>query len=133
MTQLPAKQSVSWFGRDPAAFVTLITGAVVACMALIPGIPDGLAAAVGGVVTAAGGVVIAFVVLRDGHVAVIVGLAKAVFVVVIILGHTISPATQASILMAIEALGAVIVAMRVTAPVDKNGNRRSDTSLQAAA
>lgn len=133
MTQLPAKRQVSWFGRDPAAFVTLITGGVVACMALIPGIPDGLAAAIGGVVTAAGGVVIGFVVLRDGHVAVIVGLAKAVFVVVIILGHTIPPTTQASILMAIEAVGAVIVAMRVTAPVDKNGNRRTDTSMQAAA
>ena len=121
---------VTWFGRDPAAFVTLLSGAVVALMALLPGIPDGLAAAVGGVVTAGGGVVIAFVVVREGHVAVIVGLAKAVFVVVIILGHDITPAMQASILMAIEAVGAVIVAKRVTAPVDLDGyRRRKDTGL----
>jgi hypothetical protein len=118
------KPQVSWFGRDPAAFVTLLSGAVVALMALLPGIPDGLAAAIGGVVTAGGGVVIAFVVVREGHVAVIVGLAKAVFVVVIILGHDIPPATQASILLAIEAVGAVIVAKRVTAPVDLDGYRR---------
>jgi hypothetical protein len=115
---------VPWFGRDPAAFVTALSGAVVALMALLPDIPDGLAAAIGGVVTAGGGVVIAFVVVREGHVAVIVGLAKAVFVVVIILGHDVPPSTQAAILLAIEAVGAVIIAKRVTAPVDINGYRR---------
>jgi hypothetical protein len=118
------KRQVAWFGREPAAFVSLLTGAVVALCALIPGLPDGLAAAIGGAVTAAGGVVIAFTVLRDGQVAVIVGLAKAGFVVIILLGHDIPPATQAAILAAIEAVGAVIVAKRVTAPLDATGRRR---------
>jgi hypothetical protein len=129
------KVQASWFGREPAAFVTLLTGAVVALCALIPGIPDGLAAGIGGVVTFGGGVVIAFTVLRDGQVAAIVGFAKAGFVVVILLGHDIPPATQAAILMAIEAVGAVIVAKRVVAPLDINGFRRRQDApeLQAAA
>ncbi len=124
---------VTWFGRDPAAFVTLLSGAIVAMMALIPGIPDGLAAAIGGAATALGGVVSAFVVVRDGQVAAIVGFAKAGFVVVILLGHDIPPATQAAILMAIEAVGAVIVAKRVRAPLDSDGYRRSkETGLSPA-
>lgn len=119
---------VTWFGRDPVALVTLVSGAIVALMALVPGLPDGLAAAIGAAATAVGGVVIAFVVVRDGQIAAIVGVAKAVFVVVIILGHDITPGMQATILMAIEAVGAVIVGARVRAPVDLDGYRRSKST-----
>jgi hypothetical protein len=130
---LADRRQVAWFGREPAAFVALLTGAVVALCALIPGLPDGLGAAIGGAVTAGGGLVIAFVVLRDGQVAAIVGFAKAGFVVVILLGHDIPPATQAAILMAIEAIGAVIVAKRVVAPLDADGNQRDTQTARALA
>lgn len=127
-TDVAQKVQASWFGRDPAAFVATLTGAVVALCALIPGLPDGMAAAIGGVVTFGGGVVIAFVVVRDGQVAAIVGFAKAGFVVVILLGHDIPPASQAAILLAIEAVGAVIVAKRVRAPIDIDGYRRDKST-----
>lgn len=117
------KPQVSWFGRDPAAFVTTLSAAIVAACALLP-LPDGMAAAVGGVATAAGGVLIALVVVRDGQVAAIVGVFKAGIVVLVLAGVDIEPATQAAVLVAVEAIGAVIVAKRVVAPVDLDGYRR---------
>jgi hypothetical protein len=136
-----AAPKVSWFGRDPAAFVTTLSAAVVAMVALLPGIPDGLAAAVGAAVTMGGGIVIAVVVLRDGQVAAIVGFFKAGFVVLVLLGWHVDPAQQALVLVAVEAIGALIVRPVVRAPVDSNGYRRDkytglseqETTLQRVA
>lgn len=124
MTTANTGRKVLWFGRDPAAFVSALTAAVVAVCALAP-MPDGMAAAVGAVVTAGGGLAIAFTVLRDGQVAAIVGLFKAGMVVLVLGGMDISSATQAAILVAVEAVGAIVIAQRVVAPLDINGYRRT--------
>jgi hypothetical protein len=117
------EKKVLWFGREPAWFVTALTAAVVALCALLP-IANGLAAAIGGVVTAGGGLVIAFTVLRDGQVAAIVGLFKAAMVVLVLAGMNIDPATQAMVLIAVEAVGVLFIRGAVVAPVDINGYRR---------
>lgn len=134
VTKRSTKQQASWFGRDPAAFVSGLSAAVVALAVLVPGLPDGAAALIGAVVTAGGGLIIALTVLRDGQVAAIVGLFKAGMVLLVVLGLDISSATQAAILVAVEALGAIVIAKRVVVPLNADGTRRTaDEAAQLAA
>lgn len=133
VTQIGTKQQASWFGRDPVAFIGLLSTAVVAVVVLVPGIPDGAAALIGALVLAGGGVVIAFTVLRDGQVAAIVGFFKAGMLVLVVLGFDIPSATQMGILVAVEAVGAVIVGKRVVVPLNADGTKRTTDEAAALA
>lgn len=120
-----------WFGRDPAVLVAQIVSAVIAIVVLMP-LQDNVAAAIGAVATAAGGLVVKFVVLRDGQLAAIIGFAKAGILLIVILGVDWSAAYQALLLVAIEQIASIfIVRDRVEAPINELGQRRRSIDVAA--
>jgi hypothetical protein len=111
----------TWFGRDPAAITAQGVSLVIAVVMLLP-MPEGVSAALIAVAIAAGGVIVAFAVARDGQLAAITGLGRAGIAFAVVLGVPWSETYQALLLVAAEQLFAVVVIRdRVKAKVDETG------------
>lgn len=109
-----------WFGRDPQLMVSLVVAAVSAIVALVP-MAEGLAAAIAGVVSLVGGLVVAFAVKHEGQLPAILGLAKGLMYVLVIAGWNVPDTTQATVLVAIEAVAALFIRNNVVARVGPTG------------
>lgn len=116
MTTNPADARGSWFGRDPATLVTQVVSAVIALVLLLR-LGTVVSAAVAALAIAVGGIVIAFAVKRDGQLAAIVGVGKAIIALVVVLGVDWDPAYQALLLVAIEQVSMIFVRDRMEARV----------------
>jgi hypothetical protein len=113
----------NWFGRQPAVLVTQINAGIVAVLLLFR-LPDTTTAAIAGVTTAIGGVIIAVVVARDGVLAALISVARATVTLAVVLGVDWDPAYQIMLITAFETVAGIIIRDRVTAPVDEFGQRR---------
>lgn len=109
-----------WFGRDPQLMVSLIVAAVAAIVALVP-MNEDLAGAIAGVVSLVGGLVVAFAVKHEGQLPAILGLAKGLMYVLVIAGWNVPDTTQATVLVAIEAVAALFIRNNVVARIGPNG------------
>jgi hypothetical protein len=131
MTTNPANAKGSWFGRDPATLVAQVVSAVVALLVLLPLVMV-LKAALSALVIAAGGVVIAFAVRRDGQLAAIIGVGKAGIALIVVLGVQWDPVYQALLLVAIEQVAMIFVRDRVEAKVPASATVRGPVLREAA-
>jgi hypothetical protein len=113
-----------WFGRDPAVLVSMLVAAIGALVALIP-MPEGLAAGIAALAAAVGGFVIAAAVKHDGQLPAILGIAKAGMYVLVLVGWNVPDTTQATVLVAIEAVAALFIRQNVTAMVGPDGETRA--------
>lgn len=113
---------MTWFGRDPSVLVSGVVAALIAILAIFP-LDEGVMAAVTALVMASGGVIVAVAVVREGQLPAILALVKAGVAFGVILGWNVSEPTQASILIAVEAVLALFIRTQVVAPIDANGNR----------
>lgn len=113
---------MKWFGRDPAVLVTQVNAGLLALILLLPW-QETLQAAVGGVITAVGAVVIAVAVRRDGQLAALVGVARTVVALAVILGVQWDPAYQILLIAAFETVAGIFIRDRVVAPVTEDGSR----------
>lgn len=118
------ENSVSWFGRDPAAVVAQATSAAIALIMLLPLPSEGLTAALSAVVIAVGGIVVAFAVQRDGQLPALVGLGRAGIALAVILGVPWSETYQGLLLVAIEQVAQFFIRDRVVAKINQLGERR---------
>lgn len=112
----------TWFRRDPAVFVAQVVSLLTALVLLLP-LPEGVSAAAVAIIIAIGGVMVAFVVAKDGQVAALVGVGRAVIAFVVIVGVPISETYQGLLIVAFEQLISFFVRFSVTAPVDANLQR----------
>lgn len=106
-------------GRDPAAFVAQVVSAVVALIVILP-LTQVLTAALSAVTIAIGGLVVAFAVAKDGQVAAIVGLGRAVIALGVVLGLPWTEPYQAAVLVALEQVAGLFLYTQVTARLDRN-------------
>jgi hypothetical protein len=128
-TQTPS--GTLWFGRDPAVLVSMLVGAIGALVALVP-MPDGLAAGIAALAAAIGGFVIAAAVKHDGQLPAILGIAKAGMYVLVLVGWNVPDTTQATVLIAIEAVAALFIRQNVVAKVGPTGELVNTPSLERA-
>jgi len=115
---------MKWLGRDPAVLVTQINAGVIALLLLLR-LSDTVTAAVGGATTAVGALVIAAVVRHDGVLAALVGVARTVVVLAVVLGVKWDPAYQVLLITAFETVAGIFIRDRVVAPIDQLGQRRA--------
>jgi hypothetical protein len=124
---------LTWFRRDPAVFTAQVVSLLTALIFLLP-IPEGVTAAAVAVVVAIGGVVVAFVVAKDGQVAALVGVGRAVIYFAVVVGVPISETYQGLLIVAFEQLISFFVRFSVTAPLDASLQRVAPVSaLRSAA
>lgn len=123
---------MKWFGRDPATITGGVVAVLLALVALAPW-SDVWQAAVAALITAAGGVIVAIVVVRDGQLPAILGLFKAGMAIWVLAGWEISDTQQGLVLVAVEAIFGLFVRTQVVAPIDANGNRVAAVPLRRAA
>lgn len=116
----------TWFRRDPAVFTAQVVSLLTAGIMLLP-LAEGVTAAAVAVVVAIGGVVVAFVVAKDGQVAALVGVGRAVIYFAVIVGVPISETYQGLLIVAFEQLISFFIRFSVTAPVDANLQRVART------
>lgn len=122
-----------WFGRDPAIIVAQVVSAVTA-LVVLSSIPEAVEAAIVVVVTFAGGVVVAFAVVKDGQVPAIVGFARAGIALLVLVKFNWSPEYQALLLIAVEQVAAFFfIKPAVVAPIDANGQRVAPAPVRSAA
>jgi hypothetical protein len=122
----------TWFRRDPAMFTAQLVSLFTALIMLLP-LAEGVTAALVAIVIAAGGVVVAFVVARDGQVAALVGLGRAGIAFAVVVGVPISEIYQGLLIVALEQLINFIVRFAVTAPLDANLQRVAPVSAVRSA
>lgn len=113
--------NLKWFGREPAWWLNLAGLIVVLVGTLAPGFSAVQQGWFNGIVAGAVGVLIA-VSTRDGVVAAVVGLVKAVIVVVSGYGwlpvvHTLNGNQQLAMYAVLSFVAAAYVRTQVTAPV----------------
>jgi hypothetical protein len=117
-----------WFARDPAAVTAQVVSAVVALLALLP-LNNGINAALAAAVTALGGMIVAFVVVRDGQLAALLGFTRAGLALVVVLQVPISDTYQAMIIIAVEQIASLFIRTQVVAPLGSDGSARSDAMV----
>jgi hypothetical protein len=111
----------SWFGRDPAVFTAQVVS-VLAAAVVLSSIPEAVEAAIVALLTLGGGVVVAFAVAKDGQVAALVGFARALIALLVLVKFNWSPEYQALLLVAVEQLAAFLfVRPAVTAVITEDG------------
>lgn len=115
---------MKWLGRDPAVLVTQINAGIIALLLLLR-FSDVVTAAVGGAVTAVGALIIAAAVRHDGVLAALVGVARTVVVLAVVLGVKWDPAYQILLITAFETVAGIFIRDRVVAPIDQLGQRRA--------
>ena len=114
---------MKWFGREPAMLITQINAAIVAVL-LLSTLPEMTQAAIAGVTTAAGALVIAVVVKREGALPALVGVARTLVTLAVVLGVKWDPAYQIMLVAAFETVAGIFIRDRVVAPLDETGGRR---------
>lgn len=116
---------MTWkFSRDPALWLFLINTAIRIAAAFWLDTSDETQALLNAICTAVAGLIIAFMVRRDGQVAAILGLAQAVLALALGLGLDLSAETQALIMSFVGALAAAFIRTQVLAPVNPTGDRQ---------
>lgn len=111
---------MNWFGREPAQAVAQAVSALIALIMLLP-FPEGYTAALSAVTVAAGGLVVAFAVARDGQLPALVGMGRAGIALAVVLGVPWPETYQGLLLVAIEQVAAFFIRDRVVARVDNRG------------
>lgn len=118
---------MKWFGRDPAVLVTQVNAAILVLLLLLK-LSDTVTAAIGGGTTAIGALIIAATVRHDGVLAALIGVARTLVVLAVVLGVHWDPAYQILLLAAFETVAGLFIRDRVVAPIDELGQRRARLS-----
>jgi len=118
---------MKWFGRDPAILITQVNAGIVALLLLLK-LSDTVTAAIAGVTTAAGGLIIAAVVRHDGVLAALVAVGRTIVTLAVVLGVHWDPAYQILLITAFETVAGIFIRDRVVAPIDQLGQRRAVTT-----
>lgn len=115
---------MKWFGREPAVLITQVNAAIVAVL-LLSHLSETVQAAIAGVTTAVGALIIAAMVRRDGLLPALVGVARMVVMLAVVLGVRWDPAYQIMLVAAFETVAGIFIRDRVVAPIDELGQRRN--------
>lgn len=111
--------------RDPALWLTAFATVVRLVAAFWIDLSDNQQAVLNAAATAAAGIIVAFVVRRDGQVPAILGGVQAALALAVGFGAHLSAENQAIIMSAVGALVAAFVRTQVDAPVTADGDRRA--------
>lgn len=104
-------------GRDPALYLTAFATVVRLVAAFFIDLSPDQQAWLNAVATAVAGLVVAFIVRRDGQVPAILGFVQAVIALAVGFGADLSAEQQAVVMSLIGALAAAFVRTQVVAPV----------------
>lgn len=115
----------SRLSRDPALYLTLFATAVRLSAAFFLHLSIDQQAVLNAVATAVAGLIIAFVVAKDGQVAAILGFAQALLALAVGFGLHISADNQAVIMSFVGALVAAFVRTQMTASTSAVGSRQA--------
>jgi hypothetical protein len=111
--------------RDPAFYVVLATTLIRLLAAFVVEISADQQTWLNAAVAAAGGVVIAIWVRRDGQIAALTGFASALLAVAVGFGANIDAEGQAAIMSFVGVAAAAFIRTQVTAPVNAVGNAQA--------
>jgi|HigsolmetaAR203D_1030402.scaffolds.fasta_scaffold36105_1 hypothetical protein len=129
VSENPVKPRVLIFGREPAMISELIASTLLVLhLFLLPGLDEGVQAAINAVVVAAASVYTAWKVQSDQLLPLLVGFFKVVITLIVTLGVTMSEAQQAALLTLMSMIAGLFVRGAVDAPVDANGHRKAATT-----
>jgi hypothetical protein len=107
--------------RDPALYLTLIATVVRLSAAFFIHLTDGQQAVLNAAATAIAGLIVAFIVRRDGQVPAILGVAQALLALAVGFGLNVSAENQAVIMSFVGAAVAAFVRTQVEAPTSADG------------
>lgn len=111
--------------RDPALYLGLFAALVQLIAAFLFPLTTDQQAVLNAVAVAIAGAITAFVVVRDGQAAAVVGLAQAVIALGLGFGLDIAPEGQAAVMAFVSTAAAMFVRTQVTAPVSAAGGRQA--------
>lgn len=109
------------FGREPAVFFEMLVAVALGVLTVVnPG--EAVYAAGAAAAVAIGGFLTASFVSAERALPALIGVVKAVFALVVVLGVDLAPSLEMGVIMVISAVGAAFVRSNVSAPVTA-GNR----------
>jgi hypothetical protein len=116
---------MSKLSRDPALWLTLFATAVRLFGAFVINLDADHQAWLNAAATALAGLIVAFIVKKDGQVPAILGFAQALIALAVGFGLHISAEGQAAIMSFIGAAAAAFVRTQVVAPVTAEGVKQA--------
>jgi hypothetical protein len=103
------------FGREPAVFFEMLVAVALGVLTVWnPG--EAVYAAGSAAAVAIGGFLTAATVSKEKALPALIGVVKAVFALVVVLGVDLAPSLETGIIMVVSAIGAAFVRQNVTAP-----------------
>lgn len=103
------------FGREPAVFFEMLVAVALGVLTVVnPG--EVVYAAGSAAAVAIGGFLTAATVSAEKALPALLGVVKAVFALVVVLGVDLAPSIETGIIMVISAIGAAFVRQNVSAP-----------------
>jgi len=110
--------------RDPALWLTLFATAVRLLGAFVFNLTGGQQAVLNAVATAVASAIVAFIVVKDGQVPAILGVAQALLALAVGFGAHLSAENQAIVMSFVGALAAAFTRTQVVAPVTASGTKQ---------